>query len=109
MRFPKPPRTLVHSTSREFYLFIQSVTYILDKLELLSKSSIWNLIITVEFFPIIFPLGNINLLCLNSNGHSNGKTTSAKRPAVSTVLMVIAMILFVSSEKFRPNRDGGMF
>ena len=29
--------------------------------------------------------------------------------AVSTVLMVIAMILFVSSEKFRPNRDGGMF
>ncbi|MGB1474656.1 MAG: ABC transporter permease [Candidatus Poseidoniaceae archaeon] len=29
--------------------------------------------------------------------------------AVSSVLMLIALILFISSEKFRPKRDGGMF
>ena len=29
--------------------------------------------------------------------------------AVSSVLMLIALVLFISSEKFRPKRDGGMF
>ena len=29
--------------------------------------------------------------------------------AVSTVLMMIALLLFISTEKFRPKRDGGMF
>ncbi|GIR00468.1 MAG: hypothetical protein CM15mP9_1710 [Methanobacteriota archaeon] len=29
--------------------------------------------------------------------------------AVSSVLMLIALVLFTSSEKFRPKRDGGMF
>ena len=29
--------------------------------------------------------------------------------AVSSVLMLLALVLFISSEKFRPKRDGGMF
>ncbi len=29
--------------------------------------------------------------------------------AISTVLMLIALILFISTEKFRPKKDGGMF
>ena len=29
--------------------------------------------------------------------------------ALSSVLMLIALVLFISSEKFRPKRDGGMF
>ena len=39
----------------------------------------------------------------------NNSLTAPAANAVSTVLMIIALILFVSTEKFRAKRDGGMF
>lgn len=45
---------------------------------------------------------------IRSIPYNNPLTTPAAN-AVSTVLMLIALVLFVSTEKFRPTRDGGMF
>ena len=39
----------------------------------------------------------------------NNPMTVPAANAVSSVLMIIALVLFVSTEKFRPKRDGGMF
>ena len=39
----------------------------------------------------------------------NNSLTAPAANAVASVLMLIALILFISTEKFRPRRDGGMF
>jgi len=39
----------------------------------------------------------------------NNPMTVPAANAVSSVLMIIALLLFISTEKFRPKRDGGMF
>ena len=39
----------------------------------------------------------------------NNSLTAPAANAVASVLMMIALLLFISTEKFRPRRDGGMF
>ena len=39
----------------------------------------------------------------------NNSLTAPAANAVASVLMLIALLLFISTEKFRPRRDGGMF
>ena len=45
---------------------------------------------------------------IRSIPYNNPLTTPAAN-AVSSTLMIIALILFVSTEKFRPRKEGGMF